>query len=870
PSLPVFSLSDSIAPNGAEFSCINSVTYETSTGRYLLTCSSQGQTVTQYEININSPEVLDGLLTVKEIQTNSYPVRYAGTIYRKLDGTITSPFGLSQIASTTMTHSLANNKITLHYTEFVEGATLEKEFIFSIYGKSLVVQVRAINPSTSSTRNYAGISFGRSEQTPNPEKIVVPYAEGMPMTEAGPVNARYFFSAYPDYTLSGSNSGPLLLYSIYSQTSIVNYYSINYVAGQNYYPPLDDTAYITVSLNVEDLFPKIRNSPSPFLNGLRNRVVFDFWRTGSWANILQGNTYFEKSIDLFSRLKSYGLENMAIIYHQWQKYGYDCGFPTLSPASSLAPPWNPTISYGGTPAMQALVNYVKSNGFLFALHENYRDHYDNNDYWQLPTSSPFYPFANLAKDDSGNVINAWYNSYCTAAPQSKVLASDKMTLYAQDQSSQIDALYDPNADYLDVTTALELDFMLDYSETNTNARTLRQALDNAINLDIQQRNVYDNVPVFGEGLKRPLSSQKFQAGFVDGIEGEVTNGENSPLIVNYELGNIRNIMVNQGMGFLSRWWFNVPATCTPQYQNIIMPGTCPWESYPIDKYRASALAFGRVGWLDSASIGDYSFAFFVRYWVWEYYLFQAIQKQFDTAQTILYKNPSGVMVDLTQAIKDNTDFMNAQLKITYASGLILYVNYHQTQTWTVNEGGVNYYLPPNGWLGVNPSQNFLQYSALVDLNNNPGAAGARADFVRSGDYVMVNGRGVLINFGTHFGQQVSTDKIKVVRPNGWSLTEQSDGSFLLVNAVVCVDADFDGYSLQGGGNCCGVGGTQTCGIIADCNDNNAAINPGAIEICNDLIDNNCNNLIDCSDGACFTSLYCAVPAVPSGLGAGLG
>ncbi|MBI5055623.1 MAG: hypothetical protein HZB61_03275 [Nitrospirae bacterium] len=47
------------------------------------------------------------------------------------------------------------------------------------------------------------------------------------------------------------------------------------------------------------------------------------------------------------------------------------------------------------------------------------------------------------------------------------------------------------------------------------------------------------------------------------------------------------------------------------------------------------------------------------------------------------------------------------------------------------------------------------------------------------------------------------------------------------------DSDGDGYSPMGGG---------ACGS-ADCNDNNAAIHPGALEVC-DGIDNNCNGLID--------------------------
>jgi hypothetical protein len=53
---------------------------------------------------------------------------------------------------------------------------------------------------------------------------------------------------------------------------------------------------------------------------------------------------------------------------------------------------------------------------------------------------------------------------------------------------------------------------------------------------------------------------------------------------------------------------------------------------------------------------------------------------------------------------------------------------------------------------------------------------------------------------------------------------------------LCTDNDNDGYAIDG----------DICGPV-DCNDNDAAVNPGAIESCTDGIDNNCNSLIDDAD-----------------------
>ena len=63
--------------------------------------------------------------------------------------------------------------------------------------------------------------------------------------------------------------------------------------------------------------------------------------------------------------------------------------------------------------------------------------------------------------------------------------------------------------------------------------------------------------------------------------------------------------------------------------------------------------------------------------------------------------------------------------------------------------------------------------------------------------------------------------------------------------INCMDIDGDGYNVTGG----------LCGPI-DCNDFNGAINPGAVEICDDLLDNNCNNLTDCDDVSCSDDPVC--------------
>jgi hypothetical protein len=135
----------------------------------------------------------------------------------------------------------------------------------------------------------------------------------------------------------------------------------------------------------------------------------------------------------------------------------------------------------------------------------------------------------------------------------------------------------------------------------------------------------------------------------------------------------------------------------------------------------------------------------------EYYLLQPLQSQYLTTDPISIRYRSGTqMLTLSQAIHAGVDFVNAQLHISYANGLELFVNRHQSTNWTVSVGGRSFELPPNGWVAVNPSlssdfrsptkfgspesaTDFLEFSALLP-------DGARADYVRSPATVFARSR----------------------------------------------------------------------------------------------------------------------------------
>ncbi len=76
-------------------------------------------------------------------------------------------------------------------------------------------------------------------------------------------------------------------------------------------------------------------------------------------------------------------------------------------------------------------------------------------------------------------------------------------------------------------------------------------------------------------------------------------------------------------------------------------------------------------------------------------------------------------------------------------------------------------------------------------------------------------------------------------------TDDINGLMAIYGSTICVDADLDGYFTS-----------SACGNPVDCNDTDAAIYPGAIEVCNDFKDNDCDGFVDCNDQDCAGASVC--------------
>jgi len=92
-----------------------------------------------------------------------------------------------------------------------------------------------------------------------------------------------------------------------------------------------------------------------------------------------------------------------------------------------------------------------------------------------------------------------------------------------------------------------------------------------------------------------------------------------------------------------------------------------------------------------------------------------------------------------------------------------------------------------------------------------------------------------VSDGTHYC-------IGVIKVTGYFGQDRTGSNVIINNAPSCTDNDNDGYGSPASSSC-----THP---ELDCDDADNTIHPGATEVCNDGIDNNCNTFADCADTSC--------------------
>lgn len=798
-----FILSGSYAPLGASLIGQNAVTFQN--GIYTFTFTVGSVVVAQYEIDTNDQNIKNGLLKIKDALNGSYPVIKAGIRYRTTDQnqeTILTPegFTLKQGVAINFSHTLWPNSIaSLYYEETLSGITTQKQYDIEIVGGTLVIRARAVNPGASPYGNYAGFQFNESDNTPNSVNVGIP---DMRLAQVTMVGGSYFLSKYFDLGRSHSNGmpwaeGP----SAPTATTYKNSYMARYLIGENNsYPTFDETIYITVSKNVEDAFLNINRPIPAHRNLLSDKVVLDSFRVLDLTSGYGG--YYQKVYQfLVSLHDTLRVDKLAVLTHtQYLIPSIGVAYPKSYPSDPI---------YGSVSDIKAVSDLTKSYGNLFApLQEDYADffiHYKN--YWQDfcindgvdDTRDP--KNQNITQnpvilDASGFCkVGGWWSNDYQNGSHFYGITPEQSLYYAQDQGTQIAQEISPSAAYLDVSPKLPWYQIVNLAASSTASQTFQGAISYIDSLISYKENT-NNGPVFGEGGQSVYNIDSF----VDAnVEGEIEGREFAPIIPNYDLKIEKPRVVKQGMGLISRWIDN---------QNGVLGNAVPDFTYAKylavrDKYNATAIALNRAGYIEDNFLFHYANlnpkdqmnqTQYTEMAVKQFFAYRDLQSQYlnSPAQDVLYLNAAGALVDLNQILKEyapqlasftdprDNPFYNAKVKLTYQNGLVIYINRSQSQNWTVTESNIKYYLPPNGWLALNNSQNFIEYSALVDANNNPSASGHRVDYVKSINYIMIDGRGVATNFGKDFsGNSITASGMKVFWPDNYAIAQITDGSWIV-------------------------------------------------------------------------------------------
>ena len=404
--------------------------------------------------------------------------------------------------------------------------------------------------------------------------------------------------------------------------------------------PVHELCSFTVSREVGEVLPNIPWNPSPYIEEIADRVVFDIW-----------GGHLARDAEWVRELGSYGISRAIMLKHVWQRYGYDSHLPTTVPANE---------ALGGDEGAKALSEACRENGWLFALHENYIDFYPDSHEWN-PQDVALYP--------NGRMRKAWFNR--GTGEQSYAYKSEAMVKYARLYSPEIHRRYGTTAAFYDVNSSAPPWLHLDCDSRISLAAKLRDRMLGNIKLFKFARQAHRG-PFFGEGNRH-----FWWAGLVDGVEAQVVRKEYAPWLLDFDLLKIHPQMVNHGMGYWSRWQVEEDAR---------------WNGLPapekMDKYRAMELAFGHAAFIPSELWRSLD-------WVLkEYYLTRPIQARYASSKVrrILYE-VNGEMVPSSVALALNASL--DRVYIEYESGLRLWVN-GRREIWHV-EGRS---LPQFGFLAL--------------------------------------------------------------------------------------------------------------------------------------------------------------------------
>ncbi|MFN3653557.1 MAG: hypothetical protein ACK47B_28600 [Armatimonadota bacterium] len=456
-------------------------------------------------------------------------------------------------------------------------------------------------------------------------------------------------------------------------------------------PPVRETFYVTISADPLDPLPAQRQAPAPLRAAVTGRVTLDWYSEAPYA----------EDTRRFRMLSLYGLQDILLIYRNWQHFGYRRRDPYLYPA-------NP--ERGDPESFRELLDAAREGGWLVALREEYA---------MMKPDSPFWHEALLARWIDGQPRPSRGGAFAVAA--------GRMTDVARLQASDIRRNYGPLAVFADAHTAWNPEDGLRQISVSreSNGASESRAIAEVDALFQLLRECHEG-PVLGGAGQGASRFDALVGGMAEAVVRGPEDGLAGPLIVDYELTELRPSLLGIGAGAYRQFHGQAGG-------ETVDLGVMEW-----DRYRASTLALGHLGYLGTYGLkprrGEEippGAALLAR----EYFLIRAVQEIYagSTVRAVSYLDGEE-LVDLATALQRNLDLSQARLHVEYTAGLRLWVNRSAKDRWrVVTEEGAEHDLPPGGFVALSPRHKLEAWSALV--------SGQHADYCRSERYTYLNTRG---------------------------------------------------------------------------------------------------------------------------------
>jgi len=461
------------------------------------------------------------------------------------------------------------------------------------------------------------------------------------------------------------------------------------MGGAVYQPKSDGTRnklheriFITVSPELADILPNLRNPKSPYHAEMARLVGC----TRSYA--LQGKGDLEQELAFWRKMHDYGARDIFLRFH-----GGKFRMPMASNRLNRQLDFNTDV--GTNDQMRDFVTELKKLLPRVGPYEDNRI---------MSPLNPEFRYDYMARWSSGDFSPGYDNGAMCMPPVIDVLQKAFSPEFA--------ARYGWNACYFDEVTNTPPWGLVNFDARDPGAGMLRAVIRD-YGLSAMNMRKYYNGPVWSEG-----NAMYFWAGMLDLDYGQSNEPKAMPM-PDFTLTKISPLQVVTG--------YDLPMAKAPIDFLLASEIVFGHSGYLWDGFQ-NHIGFGRIGKVTPEEFRNVLKSYFMTRQLQTFYIGVPVKK-------ISYFI-DGKYVSASEMLRGNLA-NSGMVRIEYANGLTVYVNRNPEESWSVTVAGEKLELPPNGYAAFKPDA-ILEYSAEKD--------GARVDYSRGPLYTYADGRGSRTTF----------------------------------------------------------------------------------------------------------------------------